>query len=484
MSSQIKLVTLHGSADVPSELPLEDAIISFGRSTNNILAINDSKVSRYHGEIALEDGVYVVRDLGSTNGVQVNGRRVESSPLNPGDELQIGDTRFRVAAPMNAPPRTDPEFAQAAQGGPSGLAQRPSAPAFAASGPKTPPQFAGSMPAPLASLRDREPVPGSPRAEAAFEPSRVAEAARSEPPPVVLAMPALDHAARRDSVSLVVPVTGFRSAAQAVGWESLRGWFSARMLAASPAGQRYALAAPRALTVVGPPGCGKTHLWRHLAAANELEALRVDLAALVLAPPDRWIDAVRAATEAVDAGPRRVIALDDLDSVLVRLGALSDAAKSAAAAVSELVARWLSVRDAAPLVVITASSPRHLHPALLRRGAAISEVFWLDLPAETERVGLLAALLERHGVTSRTIDVDTVARSTEGCSAAQLAFLVEDALFAALSAGRDAGTEHLLEACSGVPPLARWAGQELAELRGWAQLSARQASRGAAILSA
>lgn len=465
---QIKLVTLHGSADVPSELPLEEPIISFGRSTNNILAINDSKVSRYHGEIALEDGVYVIRDLGSTNGVQVNGKRVEFSPLKAGDTLQIGDTKFRVD-PLheesdNLPPRTMPEEVEP-------FSQRPTVPGIAAlaSGPKTPPQFGGAA------------LAVEPEPESAAPPPPVV-VAPPEPVPVVLSLPAPEHARPREGLALVVPVTGFRNAARAVGWDALRAWFNARLLAASPSGQRYGLAAPRALTVVAPPGCGKTYLWRHLAASQDLECLKVDLSGLVLAAPERWVDAVRAATEAVDAGPRRVVALDDLDQVLARLGALGDAAKSAAAAVSEVLARWLAARDAAPLVVITASSPRHLHPALLRRGAAVTEVFWLDLPGEAERAALLDALLERHGMPSRKVDVDAVARSTEGFSAAQLAFLVEDALFAALAEGRDAGTEHLLEACSGVPPLARWAGAELAELRGWAQLSARAASRGTATL--
>ena len=40
------------------------------------------------------DGDWQVVDLGSTNGVKVNGRRVESSRLSPGDEVTLGTTRF------------------------------------------------------------------------------------------------------------------------------------------------------------------------------------------------------------------------------------------------------------------------------------------------------------------------------------------------------------------------------------------------------
>ena len=73
-------------------MPLDMPIISFGRSTNNILAINDHKVSRYHGEISLEEGVYVIRDLGSTNGTIVDGARVSEASLQDGSIIRIGET--------------------------------------------------------------------------------------------------------------------------------------------------------------------------------------------------------------------------------------------------------------------------------------------------------------------------------------------------------------------------------------------------------
>src|SRR5215207_8426574 len=48
-------------------------------------------VSRVHAEIVREGKAFVVRDLGSRNGVIVNGRKVKSAQLEPLDELRIGD---------------------------------------------------------------------------------------------------------------------------------------------------------------------------------------------------------------------------------------------------------------------------------------------------------------------------------------------------------------------------------------------------------
>lgn len=43
-----------------------------------------------------DNGEVVVRDLGSTNGIRINGQRVEMGRLRPGDELSIAHIRFRL----------------------------------------------------------------------------------------------------------------------------------------------------------------------------------------------------------------------------------------------------------------------------------------------------------------------------------------------------------------------------------------------------
>ena len=63
----------------------------------------EAKVSRRHARIVVRDGVYLIEDLGSTNGTFVNrGRRLapgDRHPLKDGDEIIVGKTflRFRVA---------------------------------------------------------------------------------------------------------------------------------------------------------------------------------------------------------------------------------------------------------------------------------------------------------------------------------------------------------------------------------------------------
>lgn len=74
---------------------LEGPVAVLGRSRESDCVFGDPNISRRHAELRRgPTGDWQVVDLGSTNGVKVNGRRVESSRLSPGDEVTLGTTRF------------------------------------------------------------------------------------------------------------------------------------------------------------------------------------------------------------------------------------------------------------------------------------------------------------------------------------------------------------------------------------------------------
>ena len=66
--------------------------LTIGRSNYNALVLDDEKVSRSHAEIHFEDGYYVVEDLNSTNGVQVNEQLIHKMLLKSGDRITLGDS--------------------------------------------------------------------------------------------------------------------------------------------------------------------------------------------------------------------------------------------------------------------------------------------------------------------------------------------------------------------------------------------------------
>jgi hypothetical protein len=80
-------------AGTPHELA--DAEVVIGRSRECDITIADPNVSRRHAVIKQEDGGYWIVDLGSTNGVEVNGKRVERARLEHDDVILLGTTELR-----------------------------------------------------------------------------------------------------------------------------------------------------------------------------------------------------------------------------------------------------------------------------------------------------------------------------------------------------------------------------------------------------
>lgn len=74
---------------------LEGPQATIGRSKGAQCVLSDPNVSRRHAELRRsQSGDWTIADLGSTNGVKVNGRRVSSTRLSPGDQVTLGTTTF------------------------------------------------------------------------------------------------------------------------------------------------------------------------------------------------------------------------------------------------------------------------------------------------------------------------------------------------------------------------------------------------------
>jgi pSer/pThr/pTyr-binding forkhead associated (FHA) protein len=84
---EVVTITLAGHAH-----PITSRSFVIGRSRECDLRVTDGNASRRHAEIVQEGSVYVLVDLGSTNGTELNGRRVTRHELADGDHITIGAT--------------------------------------------------------------------------------------------------------------------------------------------------------------------------------------------------------------------------------------------------------------------------------------------------------------------------------------------------------------------------------------------------------
>jgi hypothetical protein len=78
------------------KIPITKNEFVIGRGSKTAdLPIKDGNISRRHAAVVYQDGTYYMKDLGSTNGIEFGGRRVDSKRVEEGDVFQICDYELR-----------------------------------------------------------------------------------------------------------------------------------------------------------------------------------------------------------------------------------------------------------------------------------------------------------------------------------------------------------------------------------------------------
>jgi adenylate cyclase len=94
MSYEVKgaLIPVGGGDDIPL---IKDRV-TIGRRESCDVCLRFPNISGQHVELVFEDDCWRVRDLGSTNGIKINGIRCQEKTLRPGDEISIANRRFTI----------------------------------------------------------------------------------------------------------------------------------------------------------------------------------------------------------------------------------------------------------------------------------------------------------------------------------------------------------------------------------------------------
>ncbi|MDQ0378867.1 AAA family ATPase [Amycolatopsis thermophila] len=193
---------------------------------------------------------------------------------------------------------------------------------------------------------------------------------------------------------------------------------------------RLGIAPPRGVLLYGPPGGGKTFLVRALAGTGALNVFAVKGAELL----DKWVgESERAVRElfrkAADAAPSLVF-LDEIDALAPRRGQSGDSGVSDRV-VAALLTELDGVEPMRDVVVLGATNrPELVDPALLRPGR-LERLVYVPPPDAEARADILRSTA-RHTPLASDVDLDAVAVSLDGYSAADCAALIREAALTAM----------------------------------------------------
>ena len=115
-SSDARLTIVDGK-DAGKNIEITKDEILAGRSLDNDFVISDISVSRKHFKITKENNRFIVKDLGSGNGIKINGSKTTSAELADGDIISVGarQIKFEILNPELKKPHSQPQPKQPRQ---------------------------------------------------------------------------------------------------------------------------------------------------------------------------------------------------------------------------------------------------------------------------------------------------------------------------------------------------------------------------------
>jgi SpoVK/Ycf46/Vps4 family AAA+-type ATPase len=263
------------------------------------------------------------------------------------------------------------------------------------------------------------------------------------------------------------------------GLENLKNWLALRRGAWEEKAREFGLEPPKGVIILGVQGCGKSLCARAVAGEWKLPLVKFDTAAIF----DKYIGEtekrVRQVFKVAESLAPCVLWIDELEKVFAGTGA--DSASVDAGVSSRMLGSflgWMQDRKAPVFVAATSNNVNALPPELIRKGR-FDELFFVDLPNQTERKQILSIQLARRKKNVADFDLERIVQKASGYSGAEIDAAVQTAMYASFSFKQPMTTQSLLDALAQTVPLSATRAEDIQALRLWAKTRAVPASLGA-----
>ncbi|MEG5040591.1 MULTISPECIES: AAA family ATPase [unclassified Microcoleus] len=266
------------------------------------------------------------------------------------------------------------------------------------------------------------------------------------------------------------------------GLENLKQWVKMRQDAFTDEARRYGIPNPKGVLLVGIQGTGKSLSAKTIASEWRLPLLRLDTGRLFGGVVGESESRVRQMIQLAEAIAPCVLWIDEIDKAFGNIISGTDGDSGTSRRVFGSLITWMQEKTSPVFIVATANNVRILPAELLRKGR-FDEIFFLNLPSESERQDIFKVHLQRLRPTRlREFDLGVLAKRAENFSGAEIEQVVIDGLYRAFGTfvngqRRDLMTEDILRAIEDTVPLAAIARSQIEDLKRWAaEAGARTAS--------
>lgn len=232
---------------------------------------------------------------------------------------------------------------------------------------------------------------------------------------------------------------------------------------------------PRGVLLVGVPGCGKSLSAKFIAASWNLPLYRLDFASVQGMYVGQSENRLKEAFESADNAAPCVLWIDEIEK------GLAANANDSSGVTTRMIGQflfWLQESAAKVFVVATANDVTKLPPELLRKGR-FDELFFVDLPAEQERKGIIELYINRNLLPAPSqATLEELVNLSDGFAGSDLEGAVRDVAIQAVIHGNEVVNNELFEKCfKNIVPLSRTSPERIEAIRIWGRERAVPASR-------
>jgi len=283
---------------------------------------------------------------------------------------------------------------------------------------------------------------------------------------IAMVLEAKREALRHDG--LLEPVPRDASFNDIVGLNRLREWISKRRSALTPEGERFGLAPPKGIMIVGVQGCGKSLAARAIAAEWNFELARLDVGALY----DKYVGEsdknLRKVLEMAQRLAPLVLWVDEIEKAFASAGTNSEADAGLSQRLVATLLTWMQDREGGVFLAATSNNIQSLPPEMLRKGR-FDEIFFVDLPDAQMRAALFALHLKKRGRDAAAFNLPSLATASEGFSGAEIEQAIVSGLYTAFAAKQQLTTQILLAEIKSTQPLSVTRAEDVEAIREWAK---------------
>ena len=252
------------------------------------------------------------------------------------------------------------------------------------------------------------------------------------------------------------------------GLRALKAWLAARTRALSDDAQKFGIAPPRGVLLLGVQGAGKSLAAKAVATAWQRPLMRMDVGAFYNQFVGETERQLRDALRQAEMMSPVVLWIDEIEKAFASASAASSSDGGLSKRMFGALLTWMQEHKSAVFLIATANDIDSLPPELMRKGR-FDEIFFVDLPTAEARMQIFNVHLKKRKRDPAAFDIVKLVAASDGYSGAEIEQGIIAGLHEAFAKSESLTTAHIESALRGSPPLSVTMREQIEDLRAWAK---------------